>query len=66
MKPLLNLHARQTNQRRMSRFYLSHLDAAASNAQAEFERFSKHEDRPRTAREMFADDDEQENDDTEI
>lgn len=66
MKLLLNLHARQTNQRRMSRFYLSHLDEAASSAQAEFEKFSKHEDRPRTPREMFADDDEQENDDTEI
>ena len=62
MKLLLNLHARQTNQRRMSRFYLAHLDAAASSAQAEFEKFSKHEDRPRTPREMFADD-EQESDD---
>ncbi len=46
----------------MSRFYLSHLDEAASSAQAEFEKFSKHEDRPRTPREMFADD-EQDSDD---
>lgn len=52
----LNLHLRQTNQRRINVFYLSPQDNRAASTQMEITKFLGHEDRPRTLREMFADD----------
>ncbi|MCI2810479.1 hypothetical protein [Eoetvoesiella caeni] len=54
MKPL-SLHARQTNQRRMTAFYLSPQQENAANNQIEIKKFKGPEDRPRTLREMFPD-----------
>jgi len=52
-------HARQLNQRRMGVFYLLPHAAGAQPADAHgqlrLDHVPSHEDRPRTAREMFAD-----------
>ncbi|NYT38998.1 hypothetical protein ERD78_19260 [Allopusillimonas soli] len=54
MKPL-SLHARQMNQRRVTAFYLSPERPAPDDGQSDMKHFRPHEDRPRSLREMFSD-----------